>query len=689
MEPYLFEVYGHFGPYNYGPNAELSQVTNPEGDAYRYIRDKAGHLIEEHDYSGAITRYDYDLAGRLIRTQKPDGVQCTYAYDDSDRLLEKTLTPQQGKPTQVTYAYDGAGRLIEAHNAHSHIALKRDGLGRVTQESHNGNVLQTTYNPDGYRETLQGEGIQQHWQYGPEQQLQHLQLGEHSPLHFQYTYRGQENYRYSEQGFGLLQHYDHGGRLHTQQAGMKIPDAPGHLPHAPNIERQFHYDPGGRLDQLQETFWGQTRYQYDKSDRITEAEHGYGKFDLHRQKETFHYNPNGDLQTAGRSEVGSNVIPLDPQQKPRHYLSGKVHRIHNVYYLYDANGRLKEKREHPKGFRPQVWRYRWDDEDQLIGVTKPNGEQWRYDYDPFGRRIKKTKTRRSRNDPPWPEGYDRPIRQGSAFQWDGDQLIREAPVYADGAVAWDQAETWHYEADSFRPIAKEQNGQLLYVITDHLGTPRELMNDRGIELWRGKFGVWGELLAQEAINDADYDNNKPQCNLRFQGQYYDTETGLHYNRHRYYDPQTTQYLSADPMGLAGGLTPQAYVHDPNGWVDPLGLSGDPCETGGDATKSVTVSRGRFPESAKHIEDAVASGKPNTLTINRGGAAANRRDSLRGVQTKPGLDRDEFPPAMFQEGGKGASVRHINRADNRGSGACIGAQCRGLPDGLRVRIDVVD
>ncbi len=107
------------------------------------------------------------------------------------------------------------------------------------------------------------------------------------------------------------------------------------------------------------------------------------------------------------------------------------------------------------------------------------------------------------------------------------------------------------------------------------------------------------------------------------------------------------------------------------------------------TKSVTVSKSRFPESAKHIEDAVSAGKPNTLTINRSGAAANRRDSLRGVETKPGLDRDEFPPAMFQEGGKGASVRHINSSDNRGAGACIGAQCRGLSDGTRVKIDVVD
>ncbi|WP_425928376.1 NucA/NucB deoxyribonuclease domain-containing protein [Pseudomonas sp. NyZ201] len=63
--------------------------------------------------------------------------------------------------------------------------------------------------------------------------------------------------------------------------------------------------------------------------------------------------------------------------------------------------------------------------------------------------------------------------------------------------------------------------------------------------------------------------------------------------------------------------------------------------------------------------------------------------MRGVEIKPGLDRDEYPPAMFQEGGKGASVRHIDPGDNRCAGACIGAQCRGLPNGTKVRIDVVD
>jgi filamentous hemagglutinin len=106
-------------------------------------------------------------------------------------------------------------------------------------------------------------------------------------------------------------------------------------------------------------------------------------------------------------------------------------------------------------------------------------------------------------------------------------------------------------------------------------------------------------------------------------------------------------------------------------------------------KVVTVSKTRFPESAQHIEDAIGAGNPGSLTIDRGGAVARRRDSLRGIETRPGLDRDEYPPAMFSEGGKGASVRHISASDNRGAGACIGAQCRGLPDGARVRVEVVD
>ncbi len=59
--------------------------------------------------------------------------------------------------------------------------------------------------------------------------------------------------------------------------------------------------------------------------------------------------------------------------------------------------------------------------------------------------------------------------------------------------------------------------------------------------------------------------------IRFQGQYHDPETGLHYNRHRYYNPNTGRFLTPDPIGLAGGLNNYQYVPNPTGWVDPLGL----------------------------------------------------------------------------------------------------------------------
>jgi hypothetical protein len=102
---------------------------------------------------------------------------------------------------------------------------------------------------------------------------------------------------------------------------------------------------------------------------------------------------------------------------------------------------------------------------------------------------------------------------------------------------------------------------------------------------------------------------------------------------------------------------------------------------------ITVSRSQYPESAQYIEDTQQAGQPQELTINRAGAAANRRAALEGVPRMPGLDRDEYPPAMFEEGGEGASVRGISPGDNRGAGSSIGNLCRGLENGTVVKIVV--
>jgi hypothetical protein len=106
-------------------------------------------------------------------------------------------------------------------------------------------------------------------------------------------------------------------------------------------------------------------------------------------------------------------------------------------------------------------------------------------------------------------------------------------------------------------------------------------------------------------------------------------------------------------------------------------------------KVIKVNRKKYPESANHIDEAQNNGHPRILTVNRKNAQNNRKKSLKGIPTKKGQDRDEYPPAMFKEGGEGASVRHIKSSDNRGSGSCIGAQCRDVKNGEKIILKVIE
>ncbi|WP_016590213.1 RHS repeat domain-containing protein, partial [Yersinia pestis] len=252
--------------------------------------------------------------------------------------------------------------------------------------------------------------------------------------------------------------------------------------------------------------------------------------------------------------------------------AGRVVKRGDSQYRYDAAGRLVEKRSQKDGYRPQLWRYRWNEQDQLSELITPTGARWRYGYDAFGRRIRKL---RVVDTPPLNE-MDAPSTgpataslAGYAYLWSGDQLIEEVPVYADGTVAYEQGIHWLYAPGGLTPMARYAQGKLHYVVADHLGTPRELLNEQGKVVWASRLSTWGQAeLWRQAANEED----RVSCNLRFAGQYADAESGLHYNRFRYYDGETGQYLCPDPIGLEGGLNPYGYVHNPVSWVDPLGLA---------------------------------------------------------------------------------------------------------------------
>ncbi len=139
--------------------------------------------------------------------------------------------------------------------------------------------------------------------------------------------------------------------------------------------------------------------------------------------------------------------------------------------------------------------------------------------------------------------------------------------------------TYLFEPFSFTPLALIQNGEVIHYHTDHIGTPREISNANAEIVWSSTFKTYG-ALALAHVNEVD----NP---LRFQGQYFDEETGLHYNRHRYYDPNCGQFTTQDPIGLLGGMNAYQYAPNPVTWVDPWGLS---CKEWKDLNPGLSTSR---------------------------------------------------------------------------------------------------
>lgn len=105
------------------------------------------------------------------------------------------------------------------------------------------------------------------------------------------------------------------------------------------------------------------------------------------------------------------------------------------------------------------------------------------------------------------------------------------------------------------------------------------------------------------------------------------------------------------------------------------------------TKYIYLPSDKYPQTAHHIEEAIKNGETNICTIDRKGADENRKESLKGVPTKKGLDRDEFPMAFCEEGGKGADIMYISPSDNRGAGSYISNKVSDLEDGTKVEIYV--
>ncbi|MCF5794674.1 RNase A-like domain-containing protein, partial [Pseudomonas sp. PA-1-6B] len=413
----------------------------------------------------------------------------------------------------VDYAYDRQGNLLSVEDGHWALAYEYDRQNRLTAEHQGWGTLRYGYDACGQLKTLcLPDNNRVTFTHDKGGHLATVELnGEVLTSHLFKS--GREHQRRQGQ---LLSHYhyDDQNRLHahavTQQQNYLY-------------QRQYDYDKSGNLTRLLDTRKGEHLYRYDPLNRLTRADHSQDV------QERFAHNPAGNLLMQDRP--GPDIVAAN-----RLMIQGDRH------YDYDAFGNLIRERR-GKG-QQLVTEYRYDCQHRLISLTKPNGETASYRYDPFGRRISKTVDGKT-----------------TEFFWQGDKLIAEHHA--------ERHRSYLYEPDSFRPLALldgfgPKETKPYHYQLDHLGTPQELTSPEGEIVWSAHYRAFGQI--------ARLDVGKVDNPLRFQGQYFDAESGLHYNRHRYYNPDIGRYLTPDPVKLAGGINGYRYVPNPTGWVDPLGLS---------------------------------------------------------------------------------------------------------------------
>ncbi|NIF19973.1 RHS repeat-associated core domain-containing protein [Pantoea sp. Cy-639] len=156
------------------------------------------------------------------------------------------------------------------------------------------------------------------------------------------------------------------------------------------------------------------------------------------------------------------------------------------------------------------------------------------------------------------------------------QALRNSPIRLHKQPDWSQRE-YNFDQDPLWQTEMKPQGfdAIAWYHCDHLGTPIELTDEQGNLAWAGQYKAWGEVSEKRSDWSRQHGMSNP---IRFQGQYHDQETGLHYNRYRYYDPKTGRFVAQDPIRYWGGLNLFSYAVNPVEWVDPLGLAKKPPST---------------------------------------------------------------------------------------------------------------
>lgn len=558
----------HSVAYQWDKQGRIQKLINQNQAEYLFGYNPYGYLIREQAFDGEEKHYSYNENGRIFQIRQPN-ILTQFDYYADGQIASKSFTHlHTGQKQTEQFDYNLNSQLSRASNEVSQIDFYRNALGQLVREHQHykipelkpltavlhyeydelGNLIKTI-RPDGH--TLN------HLVYGSGY-IYAIGLNNQEVASFQRDDLHRETTRLLANGLMQTKQYNDVGLLSSQliQPEQETQDYLQYQAH-----RYYQYDQNYLLSQVEDSRLGKLNYQYDSIGRLIAAQ------SLHKT-ESFNFDPAG------------NLIDTDSVLSPAQIKNNLIKSYKGKHYQYDAQGNVTEITQAGKNLK-----LTWDNQNRLIRSDN-NGLVTEYGYDVFGRRL-----------------YKKTARELTLFGWDRDLMIWESFKSAQT----NYTKHYIYEPDSFVPLLqagykdfiqlietpdyqeyqtkpysiykdpvwnnntrkkRTDLEQITFYHCDQVGTPQTMTNTRGECVWEILHNTWGTALEIKAVNQ---DNPFEQNNLRFQGQYYDLETELHYNRYRYYEPHSARYVSKDPIGLEGGLNIMNYVINPNQLIDPMGL----------------------------------------------------------------------------------------------------------------------
>lgn len=556
--------------FEYDREEQLIAIMNENGRVYQFEWDANEELIRESGFDGLMREFVKDPAGRTVRINRPDSRYTLFNYDNLDRLTQV----RHSDGTHKAFKYRADDELIEARNNAITLRWELDPLGQTLKEFQGDHWVASEYDALGLRTRITSS-------FGLDQAITRNARGDVVKIA---TADNQFEALFERDQQGLEIQRSLPGGIRSRWTRDKLGRPTKHEIFSgkqSHNSKTYLWGLNDRLLKLIDSLNRETAFQHDTLGNLISARYSDNTFELRMP------------------DAVGNLFKTTQHNDREYGPAGQLLAVHSAKgttrYEYDSEGNLIRKIE-PNN---KAWRYEWNGSGQMAKVIRPDGKEVNFEYDPLGRRIQKTFGNKTTH---WVWDGNNPLHEWIELKVPVAQVANattsqqdlaadtaaiatrkallqavdsqgppnrfehstaEHKVFAQGTK--ESPITWLFEPDSFTPMAKLVGDEQFSIIADHLGTPNIVFDKNGNQIWSADISVWGELRNLKGERDF--------CPFRFPGQYEDSETGLYYNRFRYYDPETGRYTSQDPIRLAGGdLNLHSYVDDPLVFVDIYGLN---------------------------------------------------------------------------------------------------------------------